>query len=90
VLISHHECVPGVEIDMPPGSALPPDGRSISEGILKKAAKYGGEKAVRDWILVIGVKGFVDNEQIRFRAFREAHPTEIFPFAQVWIAADCE
>lgn len=83
VLISHHECVPGVEIDMPAGSALPPDGRWITEGILKKAAKYGGEKAVRDLVLVIGVKGFVNDEQIR--AFRRAHPAETLPFAQVWI-----
>src|ERR1700693_2439902 len=52
VLISYHDCVPTVEIDMPAGSALPPDGRWISEGILKKAAKYGGEKAVRDLVLL--------------------------------------
>jgi hypothetical protein len=83
VLISHHECVPGVEIDMPAGSALPPDGRWISEGILKKAAKYGGEKAVRDLVLLIGVKGFVDDEQIH--AFQATHPANTLPFAQVWI-----
>jgi len=83
VLISHHECVPSVEIDMPAGSALPPDGRWISEGILKKAAKYGGEKAVKDLVLLIGVKGFVDDEQIH--AFQAANPAESLPFAQVWI-----
>jgi hypothetical protein len=83
VLISHHECVPGVEIDMPAGSALPPDGRWISEGILKKAVKYGGEKAVRDLVLLIGVKGFVDDAQIQ--AFQAGHPAETLPFAQVWI-----
>ena len=53
MLISHHECVPGVEIDMPAGSALPPDGSWISEGIVKKAAKYGEEKAVCDLVLLI-------------------------------------
>jgi hypothetical protein len=37
----------GLEIDMPAGPALPPDGRWISEGIVKKAAEYGEEKAVR-------------------------------------------
>jgi len=58
VLISHYECVPGVEIDMPAGSALPPDGSWISEGIVKKAAKYGEEKAVCDLVLLIGVNGF--------------------------------
>jgi hypothetical protein len=83
VLISYHECVPSVEIDVPAGSALPPDGRWISEGILKKAAKYGGERAVRDLALLIGVKGFVDDEQIQ--AFQAAHPAETLPFAQVWI-----
>jgi hypothetical protein len=43
--------MPGIEIDMP--AAFSPDGGWISEGLFKKAAKDGGEKAVRDLMLVI-------------------------------------
>jgi hypothetical protein len=41
--------VPGVEIDTPAGSALPLDGRWISEEIVKKAAKYGEERQFAIW-----------------------------------------
>jgi hypothetical protein len=83
VLISYHEVIPGVEIDIPAGSALPPDGRWIQEGILKKAAKYGGANAVEGLALVIGVAGFVDDEQIR--AFQAAYQPKDLPFSQIWI-----
>jgi hypothetical protein len=83
IIISHHEEMPCVEIDIPAGSALPPDGRWIKEGILKKMQKYGGAAAVKGLVLVIGVAGFVDDEQVQ--AFQAAHPAETLPFAQIWI-----
>jgi hypothetical protein len=81
--ISHYEMIENVEIDIPSGGALPPDGRWIAEGILKKVEKYGGAESVKDLVLVIGVEGFVDDEQVQ--AFQEAHPAEVLPFYQIWI-----
>jgi hypothetical protein len=83
IVIGHHEIIPTVEIDMPAGSTLPPDGQWIDEGIQKKMAKYGGAEAVKELVLVIGVAGFVDNEQVD--AFQKEHHPETLPFAQVWI-----
>jgi hypothetical protein len=83
ILISHHEIIPNVELDIPAGSALPPDGRWIEEGVLKKSAKYGGAKAVKGLMLVMGVAGFVDDEQIA--SFQAAYPPETLPFSEIWI-----
>jgi hypothetical protein len=83
IYISHHEIIPDVEIDIPAGSALPPDGRWIKEGILKKVERYGGTEAVKELVLVVGVAGFVDDEQVQ--AFQADHPSETLPFAQIWI-----
>lgn len=83
ILISHHEIIPTVEIDMPAGSALPLDGQWIEEGIVKKKEKYGGAGAVAGLVLVIGVAGFVDDAQIE--AFQKANPPDTLPFSQIWI-----
>lgn len=83
IIISHHEVIENVEIDIPAGGALPPDGRWINEGILKKMERYGGAEAVKGLVLVIGVAGFVDDEQVQ--AFQAAHPTDALPFGQIWI-----
>ena len=83
IIISHHEELQNPDVDIPSGSALPPDGRWIKEGILKKVEKYGGAKAVKDLVLVIGVAGFVDDEQVQ--AFQADNPAETLPFAQIWI-----
>ena len=53
------------------------------EGIQKKVAKYGGEEAVRDLMLIIGVAGFVDDEQVN--AFHQAFAEAQLPFAEIWI-----
>jgi hypothetical protein len=83
IIISHHEEIQKPDVDIPAGGALPPDGRWIKEGILKKVEKYGGAEAVKNLVLVIGVAGFVDDEQVQ--AFRADHPTDTLPFAQIWI-----
>jgi hypothetical protein len=83
IIISHHEELQNADVDIPSGSALPPDGRWIKEGILKKVEKYGGPEAVKGLVLVIGVAGFVDDEQVQ--AFQADHPAETLPFAQIWI-----
>ncbi len=83
IIISHHEELQNADVDIPSGSAVPPDGRWIREGILKKVDKYGGAEAVKDLVLVIGVAGFVDDEQIQ--AFQTDHPSETLPFSQIWI-----
>ena len=83
IVIWIDESIPNIEIDIPEGGALPPDGRWIIEGILKKVDKYGGANAVKELVLVIGVAGFVDDEQVQ--AFREAYLPDALPFAQIWI-----
>jgi hypothetical protein len=82
--ISHHpDVIKEVEIDIPKGGAVPRDGRWIEEGIRKKLMKYGGEAAVKDLALIIGVAGFVDDGQVTsfMRAFSESE----LPFAEIWI-----
>jgi hypothetical protein len=82
--ISHHpDLIDGVEIEIPRGGAVPLDGRWIEEGIRKKLLKYGGEAAVNDLALIIGVAGFVDDRQIA--AFRRAFSESELPFAEIWI-----
>jgi hypothetical protein len=83
IFVSHHDAIPEIEIDIPAGSAVPGDGQWIEEGVWKKLKKYGNEKAVENLMLVIGVAGFVDDQQIE--AFQRANPTEKLPFAEVWI-----
>jgi hypothetical protein len=83
IIISHHEELQKADVNIPSGSALPPDGRWIKEGILKKVERYGGAKAVKDLVLVIGVAGFVDEEQVQ--AFQADNPAGTLPFAQIWI-----
>jgi hypothetical protein len=70
VNVSHHPgIIDGVEIDIPAGGPVPADGRWIQEGIAKKLGKYGGQNAVRNLALIVGVAGFIDGAQIR--AFQE-------------------
>lgn len=45
--------------------------------------RYGGTEAVKELVLVVGVAGFVDDEQVQ--AFQADHPSETLPFAQIWI-----
>ncbi len=83
LFVSHHDVIPEIEIDIPAGSAVPGDGQWIEEGIWKKLKKYGNAKAVESLMLVIGVAGFVDDQQIE--AFQRANPPDTLPFAEVWI-----
>ena len=73
----------GMQIDIPAGGAIPPDGRWIEEGIRHKLARYGGEEAVRDLTLIIGVAGFVDDDQVA--AFQRAFCDANLPFAEIYI-----
>lgn len=66
-----------------PGGALPLDGRWICDAINLKLAKYGGPRYVENLMLVIDACGFVTEQQIA--AFRNAHPPELLPFAEIWI-----
>lgn len=52
IIISHHEEIQKPDVDIPAAGALPPDGRWITEGILKKVEKYGGAEAVKELMLV--------------------------------------
>ena len=83
IIIFHYAGIQSIDIDIPAGSAIPPDGRWMKEGILKKVEKYGGPEAVNGLVLVIGVAGFVDDEQVQ--AFQADHPADTLPFAQIWI-----
>ena len=83
ILVSHHDVIPEIEIDIPAGSAIPGNGQWIEDGLWRKLRKYGSEKAVENLMLVIGVAGFVDDQQIT--AFQQANPPERLPFAEVWI-----
>lgn len=84
IFISHHpDVIEEVSIDIPAGSAVPADGRWIEEGIRKKVERYGGENAVKDLMLIVGVAGFVDDEQVA--AFRKAFTEADLPFAEIWI-----
>jgi len=83
IFVSHHDVIAESEVDIPAGSAVPADGQWIEEGILKKVAKYGTGEAVKDLMLVIGVAGFVDDQQIE--AFQANNPPDTLPFSEVWI-----
>ena len=48
-----------------------------------KVEKYGGAEAVKGLVLVIGVAGFVDEDQVA--AFLGENPTDALPFLQIWI-----
>jgi hypothetical protein len=64
IFISRPGVFRGMQIDIPAGGAVPLDGRWIEEGIRHKLQRYGGEQAVRGLTLIIGVRGFVDDEQV--------------------------
>jgi hypothetical protein len=83
IVVCHFEELHGPEVDVPSGGALPPDGQWIKEGIDKKVEKYGGTEAVKGLVLVIGVAGFVDKEQVD--AFLKDNPADTLPFSQIWI-----
>jgi hypothetical protein len=84
IFVSHHpEAIKGVSVDIPAGCAVPQDGRWIEEAITKKVARYGGEQAVKDLMLIVGVAGFVDDEQVH--AFQTAFAESNLPFAEIWI-----
>lgn len=84
VFVSHHpELIFNAQVDIPAGSSVPRDGRWIEEGIAKKLGKYGGEAAVRDLTLIIGVAGFVDAPQVQ--AFKDAFTESQLPFEGIWI-----
>jgi hypothetical protein len=67
------------------GGLLPEDGRWIEEGIKLKTSKYGGQKAVKDLILVIDASAFVDPEQVT--NFLQTHFPSTLPFAEVWLVS---
>jgi hypothetical protein len=83
IVIGRPGLVCGVEVDIPAGGPVPPDGRWIREGIQHKLTRYGGEEAVRDLTLIIGVAGFVDHEQVA--AFQDAFRAANLPFAEIYI-----
>jgi hypothetical protein len=84
VNISHHpEIYHDVQVEIPAGSAVPIDGRWIEDAVRKKLEHYGGEQAVRDLMLIIGVRGFVDDQQVE--AFQQAFAEASLPFAEIWI-----
>lgn|GEM_PF-3958 len=84
VYVSYHpEIVADVSVEIPHASAVPQDGRWIEEGIRKKVEKYGGQVAVRNLALILGVAGFVDEEQVS--AFRHQFAEAELPFAEIWI-----
>jgi len=83
IFISRPDVFCGMQIDIPAGGAIPPDGRWIEEGIRHKLARYGGEEAVRNLTLIIGVAGFVDDEQVV--AFQRAFCEANLPFAEIYI-----
>lgn len=84
IFVSHHpDVIEEVSVDIPAGGAFPMDGRWIQEGIQKKVDKYGGEKAVNDLMLIIGVAGFVNDEQVT--AFQKTFAETNLPFAEIWI-----
>jgi hypothetical protein len=83
VVISERGLVPNTRVEIPAGGALPPDGRWIEDGIRHKLRRYGGEGAVRGIALIIGVAGFVDDEQVA--AFQRAFCEADLPFAEIYI-----
>jgi hypothetical protein len=83
IVISRPGLVPNTQVDIPLGGALPPDGRWIEEGIRHKLQRYGGEEAVRGITLIIGVAGFVDDDQVT--AFQRAFCEADLPFAEIYI-----
>jgi hypothetical protein len=83
ILIARPGLFRGMQVDIPAGSAVPLDGRWIEEGIQHKLERYGGEEAVRGLTLIIGVAGFVDDEQVA--AFQRAFCEADLPFAEIYI-----
>jgi hypothetical protein len=83
IVISPPGLVHNTQVDIPQGGALPPDGRWIEEGIRHKLRRYGGDEAVRGIALIIGVAGFVDDEQVD--AFQLAFCEADLPFAEIYI-----
>lgn len=83
VIIARHDLFRGIQIDIPAGGAVPPDGRWIAEGIEHKLKRYGGEEAVRSLTLIIGAAAFVDDEQVA--AFQHASREADLPFAEIYI-----
>ena len=84
IFVSRHpDVIEEVSVDIPAGGAFPVDGQWIQQGIQKKLEKYGGEKAVKNLMLIIGVAGFVNDEQVK--AFQKAFAEASLPFAEIWI-----
>lgn len=82
-LLSRHQSIPGVTVDLGEAQILASDGRWIEEGIRKKLERYHDPRMVENVMLVLGVAAFVDIEQII--AFRAANPEESLPFSEIWI-----
>ena len=83
IVISRPGLFRGIQVDIPAGGAVPPDGRWIREGIQHKLARYGGYEAVQNLVLIIGVAAFVDDEQVA--AFQAAFCEANLPFAEIYI-----
>jgi len=83
IVISRRGLVLNTQVDIPAGGAVPLDGRWIEEGIRHKLERYGGEEAVRGITLIIGVAGFVDDNQVA--AFQQAFCEADLPFAEIYI-----
>jgi hypothetical protein len=83
IVISRPGLVLNTQVDIPIGGAVPLNGRWIEEDIRHKLERYGGEEAVRGLTLIIGVAGFVDNDQVA--AFQRAFCEADLPFAEIYI-----
>ncbi|HEV2232526.1 MAG TPA: hypothetical protein VGV68_03870 [Terriglobia bacterium] len=82
VSLLRHKLNPGPQVEVAVGQWLPSDGRWIEEGIKKKLKRYGPD-TVKEVMLVLGVKAFVDTEQID--RFRTSNPEQSLPFSEIWI-----
>jgi len=85
VRVRYHPRLRDVTVCAGLGGWIPADGVWIVEAISTKLKKYGGPKAVKDWILVIEASLFVDAEQIE--SFRSAHREDTLPFREIWLVS---
>jgi len=85
VRVHYHPKLRDVSVCAGLGGWIPADGVWIEEAISMKLKKYGGPKAVQDWILVIGASLFVDAEQIE--SFRSTHRQDTLPFREIWLVS---
>lgn len=75
-------------VSIPLSAHLPEGGEWIVAAITQKLDRYGGTAAVERLGLVIGALGLITGSQIE--AFRQAHPPESLPFAEIWLVSAFE